>query len=214
MPKIVDHDSQRRELAEAAYRVIARGGLEGATVRLVAEEARCSTGPLAHYFGGKADLLVHALRHATAKTAARMIEHRQSARGVEGLRCVLREALPLDSERRAEWRVWLAFWGGAATDRALAREQSRRYADWRALVVALLREAEQDGEIQPGLDLTHEASVLLALIDGLGIQAMFERERRGASWQEAVIDRQIAMLVRGNEGAVAAGKKSGRVGAG
>ncbi len=196
MPKLVDHDLQREELAEAACRVIARDGLAGATVRLVAQEARCSTGPLAHYFRGKTDLLVHALRHTAAQAGSRMIEHRRRKRGLAALRGVLREALPLDAERRAEWRVWLAFWGGAAGDRALAREQAQRDAEWRALVADILKEARQAEEIRPDVDAMREASVLLALVDGIGIQAMFEPDQRSATWQETTIDRYLAGLAR------------------
>jgi BetI-type transcriptional repressor, C-terminal len=46
--------------------------------------------------------------------------------GLEALRAVLAEALPLDQERVLEWRVWLAFWGSAATNARLQAEQRTR----------------------------------------------------------------------------------------
>ncbi|MBA4102389.1 MAG: TetR/AcrR family transcriptional regulator, partial [Arthrobacter sp.] len=36
MPKIVDHDERRLELVDATWRIIARQGLEGATMREIA----------------------------------------------------------------------------------------------------------------------------------------------------------------------------------
>ena len=54
------------------------------------------------------------------------------------LRAVVCEALPIDADSRLEWRIWLAFWGRAFADRALAAEQRRRYRDWRNLVRRLL----------------------------------------------------------------------------
>ncbi|MGB3635817.1 MAG: TetR family transcriptional regulator, partial [Rubrobacteraceae bacterium] len=60
MPKIVDHEERRRELAEAVWRVILRDGVEGVSVRNVAAEAGWSTGALRHYVGTKEDLLASA----------------------------------------------------------------------------------------------------------------------------------------------------------
>ena len=44
MPKIVDHDARRRELVEIASQVIAKNGVEGATLRELAAEAGFSNG--------------------------------------------------------------------------------------------------------------------------------------------------------------------------
>ena len=44
MPKEVDHAARRRELADAACRVIARNGLAGTTLAHVAEESGWSIG--------------------------------------------------------------------------------------------------------------------------------------------------------------------------
>ena len=62
MPKIVDHEARRKELAEAAWRVIRREGLEGASVRNVAKEAGMSLGSLRHYFATQSELLAFSMR--------------------------------------------------------------------------------------------------------------------------------------------------------
>ena len=64
MPKEVDHDQRREELLEAVWRVIARDGMEGTTIRAIAKETGWSTGVLAHYFGDKDDIISSALRLA------------------------------------------------------------------------------------------------------------------------------------------------------
>lgn len=196
MPKIVDHDLERTRLAEAAWRTIAREGLEGTTLRAVAREARCSTGPLAHYFGDKNRLLVHALRHAAHRTGARMAAHLQSRRGVAALRALLAEALPLDEARRAEWRIWLSFWGRAVTDPDLAAEQTRRYAEWRGLVRAALVGCRAERELAATVDLDREAEGIVALIDGIGIQAMFEPSRFPRARQLAMLATHLARIAR------------------
>ena len=42
MPKIVDHDQRRIELVDATWRIIARLGIESATMREIALEAGLS----------------------------------------------------------------------------------------------------------------------------------------------------------------------------
>jgi len=56
MPKVVDHAQRKRELVESTWRVIARLGLAGATMRQIAEEAGYANGALKPYFPTKMDL--------------------------------------------------------------------------------------------------------------------------------------------------------------
>ena len=64
MPKIVDQPRRRREVIEATFQVISQVGLEGATLRAIAEQAGFSTGVIGHYFSSKHDLLALIHRHA------------------------------------------------------------------------------------------------------------------------------------------------------
>ena len=57
MPKVVDVEARREELAAAAARVIARSGIASASMREVAAEAGWTTGTLVHYFRNKRELL-------------------------------------------------------------------------------------------------------------------------------------------------------------
>jgi len=46
VPKIVGHDERRLELVDATWRIIARHGMEGATLREIATEAGFAHGAL------------------------------------------------------------------------------------------------------------------------------------------------------------------------
>ena len=50
MPKVVDHDQRRVELVQATWRIIAREGIERATMRGIAAEAGFANGALKPYF--------------------------------------------------------------------------------------------------------------------------------------------------------------------
>jgi AcrR family transcriptional regulator len=194
MPKIVEHDARRAAIAAAAWRTIARDGLDASSVRAIARDAGCSTGVLAHYFPDKDALLLHALRLATARTGARMATRARAATGVAALRAVVREALPIDADSRLEWRIWLAFWGRAFADRALAAEQRRRYRAWRDLVRRLLVAARARGELRATLSPAGEADALVAFIDGIGLQATLEPGRLTRARQLRMVDAYLRRL--------------------
>ena len=62
MPKIVDHEQRRDEIALVACRVVAEYGFDQATIVRIAREAGYTTGMVAHYFDTKQDIIIAALR--------------------------------------------------------------------------------------------------------------------------------------------------------
>jgi AcrR family transcriptional regulator len=110
VPKVVDHDARREELARAVRRVVVRSGVEGATVRAVAAEAGWSMGSLRYYFRTQGELLDFALTSMTKELPARVVAvlERQEP-GLARAQAVLEQMLPLDDDRLAEATVYLAF---------------------------------------------------------------------------------------------------------
>jgi AcrR family transcriptional regulator len=192
MPKVVDHDQRRRELLEATAAVIAAEGIQAATVRRIAAECGCTTGLVTHYFAEKDELVIGALRQVNSVSAERMLARARRASGLEALRAVLMECLPLTGAARQEWHVWLSFWGVAWTSAALSAEHRVHYEVWRASIHNALRDAARLGQTKPGLDLREATDRLVALVDGLGLQAMYEPRRLTPARVIAMIDAQLA----------------------
>lgn len=193
MPKVVDHESRRREIAGAVWRAVGRVGLDAVTVREIADEAGYSTGMLTHYFADKDEMLLHSLR-VSVQLATERFERVDRVDSLRALRDGLAGCLPLDGSRRDEWRVWLAFWGRAAADGALAAEQRGWYERWRGLVWALILACQEEGTLPARLDAAWEADALVALVDGIGLQATLEPERLTSERQVYLLDRQLEML--------------------
>jgi AcrR family transcriptional regulator len=187
MPKVVDHEERRAEVVAAVWRIVSRDGLEAATVRRVAAETGMSTSVVSHYFSGKDDLLRLAFRIVVERGRDRAIA--QSEQGGRA-RALLVTALPLDAERRAEARVWFSILGLALTRPELAAEQRRAYDAWRAEVAAALR---AEG-LREGLDAEAEAAGLVALVDGLTVQATFAPRKMTAARQLALVAERLAEL--------------------
>jgi len=181
MPKVIDVEQRRTELTEAAARVIARAGIEAATMREVAAEAGWTTGALTHYFADKRELLLATFHASLARRRA--LRPPDTASAEQRLRSSLEGALPLDEERRRHWLVTLTCCTQASGDPALARAQRDAYREFRNHVAELLTEvgwAVSD-------DARPMAERLIAATDGVAIQAMFDP----GSWPAA---RQLATL--------------------
>jgi AcrR family transcriptional regulator len=196
VPKVVDHEQRREELASAVWRLASREGLDAVTIRAVAREAGWSTGALHHYFEDKEELLLFAFRTIADRVGRRVEAAAEAARDpIELARELLAIGLPLDPGRCDETRVWFAFLGLALTRPALARAQGAAYAQWRRLVASALEQAQGDGAVDPAIDPLREAAGLVALVDGLAVQAMFEAGGPpSAERQLELLDARLAEL--------------------
>lgn len=191
MPKVVDHEGRREDIAEALLRLVERDGVERVSLRAVAAEAGWSTGVLAHYFGDKDELLTFAFERVHRNGAERA-ERRMAAAAspAAAVRALLAEALPLDVVRRREARLWFAYLERARTDDAMAEVVRRHYRLWSERLEAALAAA--------GLDAAaaHDGALeLLALVDGLTVQALAAPRRLPARTQERALDASLRRLL-------------------
>lgn len=189
MPKIVDHDARRREIVEASWEVIAGEGLDGLTMRKIAAAAGCTTGRLTHYFANREELVLAALRAVYAAAAERMTAARDAGGTArERLLHMLEETLPLDEARLREWKIWIAFWGAAASDERLAAENDVRHEEWRASIRPFIR------EIAPSADADDEAARLVGIVNGLGLEAAISPTGPNRVRAREILERSLEAL--------------------
>jgi TetR/AcrR family transcriptional regulator, transcriptional repressor of bet genes len=119
MPKIVDHEQRREEIAHVACQVVAQYGFEQATVARIARAAGYTTGMVAHYYESKQDIILAALRLILLRIEERLTRERASSQ--TALLEVLSEALAIDAQRFTECAFWMAFWGQVSADKKLRR---------------------------------------------------------------------------------------------
>ena len=169
MPKVVDHEQRRRELAHAVWRVIRRQGVDHASVRAVDLEAGWSPGALRHYFGTQSELLAFAMRVVVERIEARIAVIDRATDPREAVEQVLHELLPLDDERRAENEVWLAFTARALIDPALRDQHNEVHAALQQACASSIQTLAAAGDDSAGQAPPLEAERLHALIDGLAV---------------------------------------------
>lgn len=163
-------------------------------MRDVAAAAGFSTAIVSHYFRNKMELLhlcyQATIDHSTARWEAALVANDGD------LRAYLAEIMPLDEERVMEWRIWLAFWGKAATDGAFAAIQRDCVRRARGRILDAIDVLHERGAIRPEIDRAQAARHLLALITGMAVQVMFDVEDWPSERQHEVIDSALRPLYR------------------
>jgi AcrR family transcriptional regulator len=194
MPRNVDPERRRAELAEAVWTVIRRDGLQRASVRNVAREAGLSMGSLRHYFATQGELLCFAMQLVGERARARVraIEPADDPR--ETAERLLRELVPLDEERRAEAEVWLAFTGHALVDPDQRAIHQRIHDELNGACTTAITLLADAGLVPGDLDVALEAARLHAILDGLAIHAVMRPERVPPSRITAVIAHHLDSL--------------------
>lgn len=171
MPKIVDHDERRLELVDATWRIIARLGIEGATMREIAMEAGFANGALKPYFPTKDTLLEFAFSHVFNRTNQRIASGTQGKAGLSALRAFCAEVLPLDEERVNEARIVIPFWQKAINDGTKAAIHQASMGEWHAAILGYLADARAAGEISAAIPDAAIADQLLNMMLGAQIAA-------------------------------------------
>jgi len=192
MPKIVDWDARRDEILSATWRVIARDGIARATIRAIAREANCSRGILAHYFDDKADILGSALVMSHRRVAARMDAATAGRSGLDALRVVMLEALPLDEQRDLEAQIEISFWGRALGNPALRVLQHSEFDHLSTRLRRHLQEAAKLGQLSDSVDIDLAAHQLVVLIDGLSAERVLYPDRVTADRQQQMLSQLLA----------------------
>ena len=174
MPKLIDSQKRKNHIAEAAWKVILKQGMEGASARNIAKEAGLSLGSMRYYFEAQEELLDYANELISTRITQRVNEIFETDKNPkEKIVQVLLELMPVCGGLRQETEVRLAF-----KTQALHKKQAFR--------------AEEDGVysavknvmsnmvllnlLQKELELSMETERLFAFIDGLALDSLLRPE--------------------------------------
>ena len=180
MPKRVDHEERRRQIANALVRTAATRGLHATGMREVAAEAGVSLRLVQYYFGTKEELLLAAMQLLATEFSDRVLARIQQLRESgnpagprDVIAAILTEALPADDERRTFMIVYTAYLALSLTDPALAISPlARNSAIVGDVIAAQLRAAQAAGDMPAGLDPDLEAITMLTMSAGLGTSVL------------------------------------------
>ncbi|NNG35710.1 TetR family transcriptional regulator [Nakamurella aerolata] len=179
MPRVVDHQQRRREIAAAVWKLAASKGLESVTMRQVAATAGVSLRQVQYYFGNRDQLLLQSLRllnERSTESARARIEPAADSMGPKELaRAILLESMPLDAQRREQLLVHIAYFVRALSDDALAAAlrtpDGVDAGELELLLAGLIDEGAASGPLPAGAALK-EAEMLLALAFSIGADTL------------------------------------------
>lgn len=155
----------RERLIAAAFRVVARDGLEAASVKAIAADAGLTPGLLHYHFPTKAALMEAVLREALAAYVEASRARREAARPEDQIADYFRWARASVETERDFFKVRLAFAAAALTSGDLAavlRELNAAAAHETALTFAAAR-----GETEPTARDREIGAMIKAMTDGV-----------------------------------------------
>lgn len=153
---------ERREVVlKAARKVFEQKGLEGASIRLIAKAARCTTGSIYPYFKGKEEIYAEVLSQSLADYKANLDAEVEAASSAEGkFRAALGSHFDFYEARPSDMSLALYLFNGLKPQ-GLTRELDARLNAQLAAIVAVFAKCvrglakcdEREAEIEVGLHL-------------------------------------------------------------
>jgi AcrR family transcriptional regulator len=180
-------------LLDCVLGLLVADGYEGISIRRVAAAAGVSIGAVQHHFPTKDALLAAAMDRVSQQFQERLERRLAPGAGpVEVLRAVAGELLGTGEERRPASVIWLVRMARAAVHGPTAEVHRRGWQQVEDLLVALIAAVRPDLAEQAARD---EATLLLALLDGLAGAVAVEPGRLPGERAEALLARHLDALV-------------------
>lgn len=186
MPRSLDRDQRLAEVTQAAWRVIARSGMEALSVRNVATEAGLPPSSLRYVVSTQAELRELAIEASLARLNDRLASLDRTI--PDWPVALLQQFLPLDSERHLEMEVYVALGTAALTDPGLRPARLR----CEARIKEACDEALSELCRRRGVDVRLGWGTLLhALLDGLALQVIHQSPDDSATWAAVALDHYL-----------------------
>ena len=154
-----------RDSRQAAFAVLQREGIAGATLEKVAAHAGASKGIVLHYFRSKQELFEHAMREANAVLRDAVIARlKRASTPMQRVDAVIEGNFERHLFQPSVCHAWLSLCAEVPRDQKLARIQKVIHARMRSNLLSGLR------DLAPLRDASDIAFGVTALIDGLWLR--------------------------------------------
>ncbi len=177
MPKLVNHDERRVEIAHATWAAVQSVGVDNLTLRDITLEAGFSTGVLTHYFRDKDSVLRFAFTIAYRKTFERILNANKSVDSdLMCIRNAMAELLPDPNKPESVAFVSMCFAIRNSNDPLLAEEYSANKNEYRDLLKKYLTNSIEKEEIPRAGKTEDVLDLISAVVDGVCIQSLLSPE--------------------------------------
>jgi AcrR family transcriptional regulator len=172
------HTERREQILAAAKHAFAQLGFHKAQMGAIAAEAGMSPGNLYRYFRSKKAIIAAFAEQDRLQTFEELRMLAAAPSLIEGLVAIA--ARFLDDQRGDDFLVSLEIASEICRNPSLAKFYSEIDKDGQAQFIALIRAAQDRGEVDPSLNAEAICMLLIAVADGLGwrqaIDPAFDRD--------------------------------------
>jgi TetR/AcrR family transcriptional repressor of bet genes len=187
---------RRKELLGVVYEVVSESGVDGVTMRQIAEAAGISTGTINYHFKNKHNLLILALEAA--------YELPEDWKVYEGSPFSQLQRLAMGyvfrSAKDRFWRFWINYTAHSTRDEEMRQHQNVRYERQLRFWGDLLRASIEAGEVDPEIDPNAAANELLLIAQGLVIRQIQSPATATRDEARAILTERFERLAAGPSG--------------
>ena len=191
-------EQTRQRLLDAALQIFARNGFERATIDEIVREAGFSKGAFYVHFESKEDLFWEILRQrieARKETLRQALE--PSAGIAENQRLLLEALFEAPGSEPLGPAVYYEFMAHGMRNEKVRARLSEVYAGWHDFVVDAIKVGRERQVIRDDVDISLQASALMATYEGALIQSQLAREHLRLSGRVTELSELLAdWLVR------------------
>jgi AcrR family transcriptional regulator len=159
---------RRKELLGVVYEAVSESGVDGVTMRQIAEAADISTGTINYHFKNKHNLLILAMEAAYELPEDWLVYKGSPFSQLQRLAM----GYVFRSSRDRFWRFWINYTAHSTRDEEMREHQNKRYERQRKFWGELLRDGIAAGEVDPDVDPERAANELLLIAHGLVVRQL------------------------------------------
>lgn len=180
MPKIVNRDKKRSEIAQKAIAVLAKRGFQATTIQEIADAAGLGKGTIYHYFKTKEEILLvvseQMFREMERSFGAALLRINEP---MEKLAALIEEALRLTEDLENLFIIYTELWlmnvrGDHSGD--FVSIMKRLHNDLKDLVARMIEEGKKQGFWAKETDSDALANYLISSFDGVIAHYMMDKE--------------------------------------
>ena len=161
--------TRRAQILQAVTQVVDEYGIDGVTMRRVAERAQVSIGMVTYYYASKRELILDALTQAND----RRYRQRRAIGGEESnprRMAAYFDVAFSDDPRLHDWPFTLLTWGQATRDPELKRYLVDHFVEGRESMVGHIKAGVAAGLVRDDIDPYALSELFIAVRDGLGVE--------------------------------------------
>jgi AcrR family transcriptional regulator len=167
-------EERRAQILWATIELVAEAGIEGSTMKAIAERAGVSTGMITYYFEDKDDLITSALAFGHQMVGDRTRALRSPEQGQDHLPALFSASLLEDAPDVPPLSFWIEYWAHASRTKELRDFRANRISRFRENIATTIREGVSSGRLRADLDALLTTDLLQALLDGLQLKVALD----------------------------------------